>query len=352
MTTQFINCTEKTDQKDFKKRIRIAAIAFTLLIIPTVIPSAWGGSQVGTLTEVQGTVKIFSHPSNTLQPKQGIPHALFEGEYFLVADAQVGSLVEKGNIVRTAPGAKAHVIYPNGDQIHIGSGTAYRIHWNEDSDQAKTQVNLMYGKLRGIIEKGGPRSHLQIRTKTAVMGVRGTDFFIAGGGSDGSTEISVIRGSVEVTPNTLQKKPKPVEIATGYSADIHIDRAFSTKPTSKVDLRKTTQEDLMGIQKSSKVEPPKVPVKLDIETQKTVEILQKKASETTLKDIQKSDKELYSALEKQGNQLLNLDQVNQASLQNLLKVAPKAPPKRKPYKSELEDIDDGAYERYFKNFGN
>jgi hypothetical protein len=40
--------------------------------------------------------------------------------------------------------------------------------------------------------------------------------------------------------------------------------------------------------------------------------------------------------------------VNQAALQTLIKEAPKAPKKHKPYQSELDDLDNSAYEKYFK----
>jgi hypothetical protein len=318
----------------------------------------FASDQIGTLTQVEGIVKVFSHPTSALKKEEGKTHALFEGEFFSVEEAKVGTKVDKGYIVQTAPGAKARVVYENGDQFNVGSGTAYKVTWDKEGPQGNTQVNLAYGKIRGIIEKGGPRSKLQVRTRSAVMGVRGTDFFIAQGGGDESTEISVIRGSVEVTAQpkesaTASKESKsksvasaPITLKAGYSAAIEAAESSKVKP--QVELRKTTQEEFAGIQKSSTIAKAALDKAPDAETQKNVDQLEKKATATILKDIKAHDHDLYAVLEKQGNKNPTIEELNHASMQVLIKDAPKAPTKRKPYKSEIESIENGAYDKYFK----
>ncbi len=89
MTIHLKNCTTK-----------IAILGLTLLTAPV----SWANTQVGSLTEIEGTVKILSHPSKTLKlgtTPDGLTHVRFEGEYFIAQDAKVGSTVEQGNIVRT-----------------------------------------------------------------------------------------------------------------------------------------------------------------------------------------------------------------------------------------------------------
>ncbi|MGZ3696592.1 MAG: FecR family protein [Bdellovibrionota bacterium] len=331
--------------------------------------NALAESQVGTLTQVEGEVKVFSHPSKTMaEGGTAGARALFEGEYYEVGPAKVGDRVEKGNIVRTAPTAKARVVFDNGDQFNVGPGTAYRIFWKEN--EAGTNVNLMYGKLRGIIEKGGPRSKLQVKTKTAIMGVRGTDFFIAHGGQDNTTEVSIIRGAVEVKPENAPAATKPVEVKAGMSAEVSAPPAPAetetkaetktetteggkqvakkveeTKVAPVVELRKTTQEDLIGIQKSSQI--TQAPKSEDPKKAEEIKKLETKAVETVMKDIKKTDAKLYAQIEKAGNK--TTDDINSKAIDKLLLVAPKAPEKRKPYKSELDNLEDGAYEQYFKN---
>ena len=180
------------------KSLIACLLAITSLLASVTVHA---GEQVGTLTQVDGTVVLYSEPSKTLQKESsGLPHALFEGEYFLVRSAKAGDRVNLGNVVRTNPGAKARLVYDNGDQFNVGPASSFRIFWDKDTAEGKTRMDLAYGKLRGIIAKGGPRSRLQIRTKAATMGVRGTDFFIAKSGATGETEVSILRGEVEVKP--------------------------------------------------------------------------------------------------------------------------------------------------------
>jgi hypothetical protein len=319
---------------------------------------AQAGDQVGTLTQIEGPVMIFSHPSKVLSKEMtktlqtsdqaGTP-VLYQGEYFLTREAKVGDLVEKGNIVRTTPASKARLIFPNGDQIHIGSGTFFRVSWDQDTAKAKTQIDLPYGKIRGIIEKGGARSRLKVKTKTAIMGVRGTDFFILGDGAqDGTTEISLLRGEVEVVPKT---KPKTYTLKAGFSAEIktHED-AKNPLVVPQVELRKTTQEEFIGIQRSSVISSGPIQSKeVAPELSKRIENLEKKAVETTLKDIKTSDPKLFAALEKQNKAALKLEDLNRSAVQQLFKDAPPAPEKRKPKKTEMENLENGAYEKYFKH---
>jgi hypothetical protein len=342
-----------------------------ILVMPAclVMHLAFASEQVGTLTQVDGAVKLFTHPGKSVQGPA--PHALFENEYYSVRDAKMGDRVEKGNILRTAPGAKARVVYDNGDQFNVGSGTAYRIFWDKDASVTKTNVNLMYGKLRGIVEKGGPRGRLTVRTRSATMGVRGTDFFIAEGGEDGGTEVSILRGKVEVKAET--KEAKPVEVKAGYSAEIPapppVVKTPETKPAETkaeekkvaehpkeapkpapvVELRQTTKEDLVAIQKSSaiKIEPKKEIAAVEkTEVTEKVKKLEEKAVQTTLKDIKQADPQLYAKL--QTAPIKSTEELNAQAVHTLMQTAPKAPEKRKPYKSELEDLESGAYEKYFK----
>lgn len=322
-----------------------AFIAFFVLTL-----SAVAAEQTGTLTQVQGEVTIFSQPSKTLPAAEaGVTRALYEGQYFVVKPAQVGNKIEKGNIVRTAPNGKARVVYDNGDQFNVGPGTAYKISWDSDTATSNTQVALMYGKFRGVVEKGGPRSKLQIRTQSAVMGVRGTDFFIAANGADKSTEVAIIRGQVEVKSDA--PKAEAVQVKAGQSAEIAAPVAAAAKSApvaTKVELRPTTQEELKGIQKASKIDQA-------ASTNAQAQALEKKAVDTTLKDIKATDPKLFNEIsnemKKNPNGDINAvaDAVNTKSITQALKTAPKAPENRKPFKSEIEDLEAGAYNRYFKH---
>lgn len=317
--------------------------------------SAFADEHVGTLTQLEGLVQIFSHPSKTMpkeKPKDGTL-ALFEGEYYVVGKAKTGDSVENGNIVRTAPGAKARVVFENGDQYQIGSGTAYRVSWDaKTAERAKLQakIDLMYGKFRGVVSKEGPRKKMLLRTPTAVMGVRGTDFFVEENSRTGESEFTIIRGVVEVAPLVKDAKapaPTPVEVKAGFSAVV-AEAPAKTETPKPVELRPTARDELRAIQKASELKAVEPPSK---EVAAKVEGLEKKALESTLKEIREYSPELHAKLTANPGAAASIDRVNAASVEALVPAAPKFAPKRrrKPMLKDLDSSDDShAYERYFK----
>lgn len=311
---------------------------------------AVAAAQVGTLTQIQGEVKLFAHPGKTMQGPA--PHALFEGEYYSVRDAKAGDSVEKGNVLRTAVGSKARVVFQNGDQFNVGSGTAYRVSWDRDSAVANTSIKLMYGKMRGIIEKGGPRSKLTIRTKSASMGVRGTDFFVGEDGSGAGTRFSVLRGEVEVTP----EGGKAIPVKAGQSADLPsvkktAENKAKTPEHAKVELRQTTQEELTSIQKSSTVKPAlQQDVAISENVSKKIQQLETKAVETTIQDIKVSDPKFYAQIQERAlkNEFKTVEDINGQTVQNLVKDAPKMPARLKPGMKDFEKLEGDEYKKYFR----
>jgi hypothetical protein len=342
-----------------------------ILVLAAMTTAAQASDQVGTLAQVEGDVKIFSHPGKKVQGPP--PHALYEGEYYSVRDAKSGDKVENGNIVRTTPGAKARVIYDNGDQLTVSGGSAYRVKWAGEGAKGKPDLNLMYGKVRAMVAKGGPRSQLTVRTRSATMGVRGTDFFVADGGTgpNAGTEISVIRGEVAVKAPNAKPKDKPVPVKAGTTAEIPAPAALAEEnksaegkakteekksedvqapaeiPAPVIAVRPTTQQDLSAIQKSSEVKAAiSEEVKKDEKLAKKIEELEKKAVEATLTDIKKEDPKLFAQL--QERKVSNALEIQTQAVEAVKKEAPVAPARTKPSRAELENLESGVYEQYFK----
>ncbi|NDG85446.1 MAG: hypothetical protein EBX52_10490 [Proteobacteria bacterium] len=296
------------------------------------------GNQVATVAGVSGSVQIFTHPSSKLpvgKQADGVTIARFEGMFYLIKAATQGDRVENGSIIRTLPGGQATVIYDNGDQFYVGKGTSYRIHWKEKvakNGDPQPQLELNYGRIRGVISKEGPRRKIRVKTRSAVMGVRGTDFFIADDLPTGEVALTVVRGAVEVESKT----GKMTEVKTDMSAEI----------SDKIDVRKTTKVDLEDIKES--VAPP--PVK-----EKPVQVaeLEKKALEVTMKDIQIYQPEAYQEIMKSGTAPASLEQVNIHVIEKARDVAPVGPATpRRPKLSTLRETDSTKfYDKYFKPTG-
>ena len=292
------------------------------------------GNQVATISQVTGKVQIFSHPSSkapTGKRPDDSALAYYEGKYYLIKDAVIGDRVDNDNVVRSLPGGQATVIYDNGDQIYVGKSTAYRIHWNAGKAKADAppELDLVYGRLRGVISKEGPRQKLKVRTRVAVMGVRGTDFFVVDDDPQGEVGLTVVRGAVEVETKTGKK----VEVKTDMTADL----------SEKAEVRKTSRDDLAEIQEA--VTPPPVQ-----EKPKMVTELEKKALEVTLKDIQIYQPETYQALQKSDQKPESLISINTTVIATAKEVAPVATRKRiHALPSDLKEHEArDLYEKYFK----
>lgn len=329
---------------------------------PILEAGAIASDQVGTLTQVRGEVRLFTDPSKSLP--RNPPRALFEGEYYTVRDARIGDRIQWGNVLRTSPGAQAKVVFENGDQFTLGPGSSYRVFWDKDASDGKPRVELSYGQFRGVVAKGGPRSRFNIRTKSATMGVRGTDFFVESEPGSGETQLSVLRGSVEMRPRaadaqTLEKAA--IEVKTGFSGEVTSRKSVNTDTKTgtktdglRLDVRRTTQEDLVVIQKSTSV--ARVAIRDSVaspepETLRQVEALEKKAVESTLKDIQAADPKLYAQITEnaKASPISSSDVLNTATLQSIAREAPKAPPvRRKPQRKELEEVAPADYDKYFE----
>jgi hypothetical protein len=240
--------------------------------------------------------------------------------------------VQNGDIVKTGGKSMVKIIYKNGDQLNIGQASWTKISWIKSRRTKKTQpvINLIYGSIRGIISKEGPRNRLKIKSKSAVMGIRGTDFFINQDNFHGDLSVSVLRGQV-----TLAKKKTPkkvTKIAQGFTAELQIK--------SKIKIQKTSKVDLIVIQKRSKI-VSKTVVK-DPVIKKEIIALEKAAMKTTLKDIKQYDKKLYAKIIKK--KLKSVEDVNTVVVATAFK---KAPAKKK--KANMDDIDlnDDVYKKYF-----
>lgn len=100
----------------------------------------------------------------------------------------------KGEEIRTGPtGELVLQLDESGSRIHLGPDSAFARLNNEDSG-----FDLSAGKLKAAIVRGVGTRRFSVRTATASVGVRGTEFEILA--TADLTETRVYSGQVEVTP--------------------------------------------------------------------------------------------------------------------------------------------------------
>tara|TARA_B100000749_G_scaffold280899_1_gene280983 strand:- start:56451 stop:57530 length:1080 start_codon:yes stop_codon:yes gene_type:complete len=357
--------------------IRLIGYFFTLFLVQPV----WASQFSATITMLNGAAEIFVKPrSKANGPK---PVVKFEGRYYTIRKARIGKKVHSNQVFKTGSQAKAKITFSNGDSVIIGPGTAVIMRTllskikggNKEEGQL---LNIFYGKVRAIVSKNGPRNNLKVKTKTAVAGVRGTDFYVKYNPAIDQTQLSVLRGKVAVNTGEKSSVRATRLLKKGYTAivknvissaeDIPDELPTKGQTKGRVDSQKIgaiagfekpiqitilSKEKLTDIQSTSNVTNDKesldqVPSNEKDEIQK----LEKKAIQVILDDIKVEDPEQFKKMEKLATKTASVDEINSVVVRDLQDSAPKETEVRKISEDELlRNIESGedVYKKYFSN---
>lgn len=314
--------------------MKIALFVFGFFFLPSQFLGA--AEHAAKLVRFVGDVKVLTEPN---EKKQGEgPYALYEGKYYRVLKPRVGMSVSPGDIVQTGSPARARLIFDNGDQVTVSSQTFYRLSLGGSQKTTPSTVDVVFGKLRMMVKKGGARSGMEVRTRTMVMGVRGTDFFVTANPSSGGSMVTVLRGQVVVTPNT--PNATPIEVPAGYAAQLASAHGAQSAGPQKdaVAIKPVTTQELVEIQKETKVPPTK-----EKETAEDIKALEKKAVEATVDDMKQSDPDLFERMKGDEKVLGDIENLNTLSVKRVFDDVKKGKPSEKSLES-----DEDVYKKYFR----
>jgi len=341
--------------------------AFIVLIL-LASPYAFS-STAGVIVMMSGASELFTKPRSKASGSG--KQVKFENTYYTVKRAKLGSKVKWKDVVKTGPKAKMRISFKNGDSFTVGPGTAYSLIGHKKSNKKNIAkkgdtLNLIYGKVRAVISKKGPRNNLRVKTKSSVAGVRGTDFFIKYDTVAAKTKLSVMRGQVSIKPTPKKsadhknpvKEVKAVMIKTGESAEVKAPPVVAktdkknnvavVEEPVKVEVSTTSKEDFVEIQTETTVKvDKKMMAEATPEVVKQIEEMEKKTAEVILDDIKVENKELYKKVMKMKTK--DVATLNSVVVGKLYKEAPKAVKKSKITEDDLMDsMDDDVYKKYFK----
>ncbi len=114
-----------------------------------------------------------------------------------IKNAHIGLILSQGDIIRTENG-KVSVQSRDGATVLVKEFSKIRI---SELNKLSTEVDVTNGSLLIRVNKLGTNSKFNVRTPTAVAGIRGTTFFVYS--SKESTIVNSVEGSVAVgKPNT------------------------------------------------------------------------------------------------------------------------------------------------------
>jgi len=141
------------------------------------------GETSGVVTAVSGAVSITAGRNST--------------------PARVGLKVNEKDYLKTGPAGMVQVRFSDGNSFTIYEKASvkvseYRVSQSANKKTLNSAIDVAYGKLRFFVNpKGDAEKKIQFRSKSAVMGIRGTSGVISVD-SGGRTQLHVISGRVEV----------------------------------------------------------------------------------------------------------------------------------------------------------
>ncbi len=114
-----------------------------------------------------------------------------------ITKLKIGSKVSDGATVSTGADALTVISLPDGTRVKLKEDSRIVLHVPAAAHKEPTAVELLTGAVFAAVRKHEGQS-FQVRTKSAVAGVRGTEFFTALGEKD-AFWLCVNEGSVDVT---------------------------------------------------------------------------------------------------------------------------------------------------------
>lgn len=138
--------------------------------------------------------------------------------------ARLGSQVYPKDTIITGKDARAKIVMVDNNEINVSPESQIEIqNYEFDPNAGKKEVllNVIYGKVRSKVEQkyDGKTSKFQIKTPSAVAGVRGTDFMTSFDRGSRSSQITTFHGKVEFgTPGPGGTIANPVMVSPGQMA--------------------------------------------------------------------------------------------------------------------------------------
>lgn len=164
----------------FTRSIMIFLGCFLLGILPQ---NAFAQALQGVFMVVKGDVKVISTDGKS-------------------EAAKVGKKVSSGDTIQSGPDSRAKIVMADKNVINISPDSKIVIekYENDGKDKKNVELKVEYGKIRASVEEkyDGEKSKFNIKTPSAVAGVRGTDFLTGYSPSTKVTQVVTFNGTVAV----------------------------------------------------------------------------------------------------------------------------------------------------------
>lgn len=173
----------------------------------------------GTMMVVKGDIKVNSTKSGKVET------------------AKVGFKVYAGDAIQSGADSRAKIIMSDKNVINVSPDSKVTIAKYENNpakDSRNVELKVDYGKVRASVEQqyDGEKNKFNVRTPTAVAGVRGTDFIAGYNPTTRKTTVMTFKGLVAVgVAGANGSITKAVFVRPGQSADVDETQKVQTPQT-------------------------------------------------------------------------------------------------------------------------
>ena len=156
----------------------------TLLVVMLLVLSrAAAAQEVGTIAALDGSGKIG------------------RGDLWITATA--GAAIQRGDELRTGQPGRMRIVFQDDTVLTVSDDSRVVVDeqvFNPNRGQTRSVLGLLQGKVSALVSEYYHRSGAvyEVRTATAVAGVRGTEFVVTYDPRDDRTEVAGLSGTVQV----------------------------------------------------------------------------------------------------------------------------------------------------------
>jgi len=160
--------------------------------------------------------------------------------------AKVGKKVVQGDTITAGKDSRAKIVMADKNVINVSPDSKIKIEKYESGANKDVELKVEYGKVRASVEQkyDGEKSKFNIKTPSAVAGVRGTDFMTGYNPQTKVSQVVTFSGSVAMgTPGPGGSIQNPVFVQPGQMSEAGAGQAPSApKPVPKEEMNKLNNE--------------------------------------------------------------------------------------------------------------
>lgn len=219
------------------------SFAIVSLLIPATQVFADSGAAYGVFKVVKGDVQIKS------------------GRDGSSSKAQLEVRVYPKDTIVTGKDSRAKILMVDKNELNISPSSTVvieRYQYAPEAHQKDVLLNVISGKLRSKVNQkyDGQTNRFEVKTQSAVAGVRGTDFIVSVSGSE--THVVTFQGTVAFSPiSSAGGLNNPVFVKPGQTSTVSAGNVSAPQALPKDQIQKMDQESKPEAQApNSAIKPP------------------------------------------------------------------------------------------------